>query len=161
MTPTKKPRERFLEALRPLSLAGGIYRRAHAAGVASCFRLACDLMASGEMADQEDIDCMREEAWTCAWALRRMGKTTLEIESFLREHPFPRSVANIPNIGVLVADWHTSVRDRADVIDPQEERQWRDLSYGWALGRGLTPKQAEDFSLFVYYTIEMSPAITD
>jgi len=43
------------------------------------------------------------------------------------------------------------IHDVAKDIDPNDEHCWYSIVLGWALGKGATPKQAEEFSLHVRY----------
>ena len=45
----------------------------------------------------------------------------------------------------------TEVDDKEQEIDPEKELDWYALTVGWAVGKGLTPKEAVDFSLYIRY----------
>lgn len=43
------------------------------------------------------------------------------------------------------------VSKKAESIDKNNDLQWRDLTIGWALGKGLTPNDALEFATFIRY----------
>jgi len=47
--------------------------------------------------------------------------------------------------------FETEVHNRGGEIDPDNELDWYALTIGWAVGKGLTPKEAVDFSLYIRY----------
>lgn len=51
----------------------------------------------------------------------------------------------IPNEEQLVEVWKRGVFDKADVLDPGYEHDWRSLALGFALGNGHSIELAEEF----------------
>lgn len=43
------------------------------------------------------------------------------------------------------ASWKLDVVDRSDVVDPVSEHDWRSLALGYAIGKGMSIEQAQDF----------------
>jgi len=54
--------------------------------------------------------------------------------------------AKLANLGIV---WRDEVFGRADSIDPDGDRDWEDMAYGYALGNGFTPDEAFDFIIFL------------
>jgi len=55
----------------------------------------------------------------------------------------------------LIEQFITEVHFRAKEIDPDNEYDWRDLTYGWALGKGIEPEAAAEFALFIRYSTDL------
>lgn len=55
----------------------------------------------------------------------------------------------------LEIQFKTEISDRAVLIDPDQEEDWKSLTLGWAIAKGLTPKQAQDFALHIRYETEL------
>lgn len=51
--------------------------------------------------------------------------------------------------------FRTEVWTKSNEIDPGDERDWRSLTLGWALGRGMNPKDADSFSRYIRYETDM------
>lgn len=45
----------------------------------------------------------------------------------------------------LLLEFKHLVHSRASEVDPTEERDWLDLAFGWAMGRGLPVGASEEF----------------
>ena len=45
--------------------------------------------------------------------------------------------------------WKEKVYNQSDKIDPENERIWRDLAFGFVLGLGFKPDEAESIVLFI------------
>lgn len=50
-------------------------------------------------------------------------------------------------IEALVAVYKTEIIDRAKQVDPDSEEDWHSLTLGWAIGKGMTVKEAKRFAL--------------
>ena len=55
----------------------------------------------------------------------------------------------INNYEIYVGQWVSEVYNRCDEVDPEDEHDWSSLSYGWALGKGLTPADAADLAYHI------------
>lgn len=49
----------------------------------------------------------------------------------------------------LELEWLRTVWEKAEKVDPRNERDWFDMAYGWAMGKGLTPDKALKFAIEV------------
>ena len=56
----------------------------------------------------------------------------------------------------LIDQFKTEVDDRAEEVDPNMECYWQDLTIGWAIGKGLSPKDARDFARYIRYHTELA-----
>jgi hypothetical protein len=45
----------------------------------------------------------------------------------------------------LVAAYKAEIVARADSIDPDSVHDWESMALGWAIGKGLTVKEAQEF----------------
>lgn len=45
----------------------------------------------------------------------------------------------------------SEIINRANEIDPSSEQDWFSLSLGWAIGKGYSPKEAWEFSIYARY----------
>jgi hypothetical protein len=43
------------------------------------------------------------------------------------------------------------IRDRAEEVDPNDNEDWFSLTLGWAIGKGLTIREAYDFAIYIKY----------
>lgn len=43
----------------------------------------------------------------------------------------------------------TEVSDKAEEIDPHNMHDWFSLTLGWAIGKGLSLKDAKDFAIYI------------
>jgi hypothetical protein len=50
-----------------------------------------------------------------------------------------------------VKQWHEKVVDRPDAVDPDGERDWWDLAYGFFLALGFDVETAQDMAGEVHY----------
>jgi len=55
----------------------------------------------------------------------------------------------------LEALFKVEVHDKAAEVDPGQEEDWRSLTLGWALAKGLTPEEAHEFSFHIRYNTEL------
>lgn len=55
------------------------------------------------------------------------------------------------NQSELTELFRKEVHDRGELIDPEDELDWLALTFGWALGRGLSPKEAREFAIYIRY----------
>lgn len=55
----------------------------------------------------------------------------------------------------MVALFKSEVHDRATEIDPDDEHDWRSLTLGWALAKGMTPDEADEFSVYIRYSTNL------
>jgi hypothetical protein len=46
----------------------------------------------------------------------------------------------------LHKEWKQSVVDKAQRVDPSSEYIWEGVAVGWAIGKGLSPKEAHEFA---------------
>ena len=50
-----------------------------------------------------------------------------------------------------IPDFKKEVTKRAKEIDPESERDWLSLTLGWALAKGMTPFDANQFAIYIRY----------
>lgn len=63
-------------------------------------------------------------------------------------------LTQLPDIDITLVDqFKTEVSDRSSEIDPEET--WSSLILGWAIAKGLTPIQAQAFSIFIRYHTDL------
>jgi len=43
------------------------------------------------------------------------------------------------------------VADRAAEVDPKKEHDWYSVTVGWAMGKGLSPVEANAFARYIRY----------
>lgn len=55
----------------------------------------------------------------------------------------------------IVKEFKAELHDRANLIDPENQRMWLDLTYGWAIAKGLDLDNAWDFALFIRYETDL------
>jgi hypothetical protein len=55
----------------------------------------------------------------------------------------------------LIAQFKSEVADRASQVDQYDEHDWRSLTVGWAVAKGLPPEEANDFALYVRYETDL------
>jgi hypothetical protein len=55
----------------------------------------------------------------------------------------------------LVKKFKTEVHDKAKQVDPEQEEDWKSLTIGWAIAKGLTTKSAREFALYIRYQTEL------
>jgi hypothetical protein len=60
-----------------------------------------------------------------------------ELEKFLE--PFKQEVSN-----------------RAKSIDPENTQDWYSITLGWAIAKGMSTKDAHEFSVFVRYSTNLA-----
>jgi len=41
--------------------------------------------------------------------------------------------------------WKLEVRDKSQQIDPSDEYVWRGVAMGWAIGKGMSLEQSQEF----------------
>lgn len=56
----------------------------------------------------------------------------------------------------LIAIFTHEVSENGKKIDPDNEHDWRSLTLGWALAKGLEPNDANDFAIYVRYNTELA-----
>ena len=49
----------------------------------------------------------------------------------------------------IVLDFENEVHNQSADIDPSCELHWESLTVGWALGKGLNPEEALEFTLYI------------
>ena len=49
-----------------------------------------------------------------------------------------------PSAGAVLEAFKRDIFDQSDEIDPENERDWSDLAFGYALGKGCTQETAEE-----------------
>jgi hypothetical protein len=47
------------------------------------------------------------------------------------------------------------VHDMADEIDPDNSLDWYSLTIGWAIAKGMTPDEAENFACVIRYETDL------
>jgi len=47
---------------------------------------------------------------------------------------------------ILEEQFENEVDNLAEQVDPNDEQDWGSLTLGWALGKGLSPEDANDFA---------------
>lgn len=55
----------------------------------------------------------------------------------------------------LVKSFKVEVSDKANAIDPSQEEDWKSLTLGWALGKGLDPQTAMEFAIHIRYQTDL------
>ncbi len=45
--------------------------------------------------------------------------------------------------------------DKAKEIDPANEHDWYSLTLGWALAKGMEPKKAQIFAIYIRYETDL------
>lgn len=60
------------------------------------------------------------------------------------------------NIDAWLAAFKEEVTDRASDVDPDNEQDWGSLTLGWALAKGMTPNEANEFATFVRYNTDLA-----
>lgn len=48
------------------------------------------------------------------------------------------------------------VHDLADDVDPSFEEDWKSLTIGWAIAKGLEPEAAREFAIYVRYNTDLA-----
>ena len=51
----------------------------------------------------------------------------------------------------LIELFKKEVHDRAAEVDPDNKHDWCDLTYGWAIGKGLPLEEAKEFAYHIRY----------
>ena len=47
------------------------------------------------------------------------------------------------------------VHNKAESIDPSSEEDWHSLTLGWAIGKGLSIVEAQEFSRYIRYDTDL------
>ena len=55
----------------------------------------------------------------------------------------------------LIQQFADEVSEKSGEIDPGNEHDWRSLTLGWALAKGLPPHEAADFASFIRYSTNL------
>lgn len=55
----------------------------------------------------------------------------------------------------MIAAFKTDVSDRATEVDPDNEQDWFSLTLGWAIAKGLTPRNAHSFACHIRYSTNL------
>jgi len=55
----------------------------------------------------------------------------------------------------LAKQFKSEVSDRSKEVDAEDEYDWLSLTVGWALAKGLSPKEAAAFALYIRYETEL------
>lgn len=55
----------------------------------------------------------------------------------------------------LQAQFEEEVNRKAKEVDPSQDQDWFSLTLGWAIAKGLTPKEAHDFAIFIRYHTDL------
>lgn len=55
----------------------------------------------------------------------------------------------------LLTQFKTEVDDRSGEVDQYDEHDWLSLTVGWAIAKGLSPEDANDFATYVRYNTDM------
>lgn len=55
----------------------------------------------------------------------------------------------------LEKEFEESVHNRNREIDPNDEEDWKSLTLGWALAKGLDPETARHFAIYIRYETEL------
>ena len=56
----------------------------------------------------------------------------------------------------ICADFKTNVYDIAEAIDPHEEHDWHSLFIGYALAKGASKEEANDWATHARYTLHIA-----
>jgi len=48
------------------------------------------------------------------------------------------------------------VNDHSSKVDPDDEEDWKSLTLGWALAKGVSPAEARDFASYVRYETDLA-----
>ena len=55
----------------------------------------------------------------------------------------------------LVKEFEEEIHNRAHEIDPGDLEDWRSLTLGWALAKGLDPEAATRFAIYIRYETDL------
>ena len=55
----------------------------------------------------------------------------------------------------LISLFKTEVNDRASDIDPANDLDWFSLTFGWAVAKGLSPREAHLFAIHIRYNTDL------
>jgi hypothetical protein len=55
-----------------------------------------------------------------------------------------------------IALFKKEMHDRAAEIDPDNERDWLDLTIGWAISKGMEPEEAHFFAIHIRYDTDLA-----
>lgn len=61
----------------------------------------------------------------------------------------------------MLVVFHRDVFSRSAEVDESDDLDWRDLVYGWAIGKGLSFDDAWQFSLYVRYHWDEVPPVVE
>lgn len=56
----------------------------------------------------------------------------------------------------LALQFKSEVSNRAEEVDPEDERDWYALTLGWALAKGLAPAAAHEFARYIRYQTDLA-----
>lgn len=62
---------------------------------------------------------------------------------------------NLARRDELEEQFKKEVNDRAEEVDPGQEEDWKSLTLGWAIAKGLSPQDAITFALHIRYHTEL------
>jgi hypothetical protein len=55
----------------------------------------------------------------------------------------------------LIEPFKTECHSRAGEIDAENSQDWYSLTLGWAIAKGLSPADAQDFAVHIRYKTEL------
>lgn len=55
----------------------------------------------------------------------------------------------------MVALFKAECDDRSAEIDPDDEHDWKSLTLGWAVAKGMKPEEAQEFASYIRYRTEL------
>jgi hypothetical protein len=56
----------------------------------------------------------------------------------------------------LQAQFKTECHDHGSEIDPENNHDWLSLTIGWAIAKGLSPDNANDFAIYIRYSTNLT-----
>jgi hypothetical protein len=55
----------------------------------------------------------------------------------------------------LIEEFKKQVSEHSSEIDPNDEEDWKSLTLGWAVAKGLNYEEAREFSLYIRYNTNL------
>ncbi len=69
--------------------------------------------------------------------------------------PYPERLIGGHKRGELAQAFKVEVHDRAAEVDPDSDYPWLHLTVGWAIGKGLSPEDANEFASYIRYETDL------
>lgn len=85
----------------------------------------------------------------------RMIPSIHPLRSQLYSRPVDLNKPLQTNTSQLIDLWKSEVFDKANEIDPDNERDWYSLCVGWMIGKGYDAETATDFARHIRYNTDL------